>query len=208
MRAGLSRGDLVQVRPFPGPERAARGGQYQAPHARSRPLRRTRPAVMGQALKDGVMFAIDRQQLGAALPYRAHEKGSGCDKRFLVGQKHPLAGPGRGKRARQARRTDDRRHDRVASGIRGRFCQRLGADPHVRQTCTSGPDRAKPRCGSIIRHYDDGGMRARGLLSQQVDPAVRSQGVDGEPVRVTRNDVERALPDRSGRTEDGDASGH
>ena len=70
------RGELL---PGPAPERAAGGGQQQAPHARADAFRR-------QALENGVVLRIHRQQRGAVALDRIHEQGAGDHQGLFIGE--------------------------------------------------------------------------------------------------------------------------
>ena len=68
-------------------------------------------AIQRQALEDGRVFRIDRQQGRPALAHRVHEEGTAHHQGLLVGQHQALAGAGGSQAGRQAGCADDGGHD-------------------------------------------------------------------------------------------------
>ena len=94
MGNGLRRGDMVQFTHIGISGRSAGAGQQDLADPRPGQIAETGLAlhVDRQALEDGVVFAVDGQQLGAMLAHRLHEEGAGHHQRLLVGQQNALAG--------------------------------------------------------------------------------------------------------------------
>ena len=108
--AGLLGRDRAQVLERQHPERSARCRQHDLPDtARRMPG----GVVIGHALQDGVVFAVDGQQHGTVVAHRFHEQRPGHHQRLLVRQQHTLAVPGRLQRRQQPGRADNGRHDIV-----------------------------------------------------------------------------------------------
>ena len=60
-----------------------------------------------------------------------------------------------------------------------------------------------PRGGIRVADHRDFRLEAQALLDELVAVAVRAQRIDGETVRMARDDVERAVSDRARGTEQG-----
>ncbi len=85
-------------------------------------MRRTPRAALAagpigwQALEDGIVLAVDRQQLAPPSRTRGHEQSAGQHQRFLVREQDALAGSRRRQRRLEAGGADDRGHHRVGFG--------------------------------------------------------------------------------------------
>ena len=83
----------------------------------------TKPGL-GKTLEDGVVLAVDRQELGAGFARRAHHERPGHHQRFLVGEQHALAGARRGERRGEPGGADDAGHHRMAVRMRHDLLER------------------------------------------------------------------------------------
>ena len=57
----------------------------------------------------------------------------------------------------------------------------------------------------VVRERRVGNRKTPALLGELLDVAMRAERHDAETVRVARDDIERALADRAGGTQDRDA---
>ena len=200
MRARLVGSDRCQRRRVAAAKRPARGGEDDAGDA-------VVPggAVDRQALVDGGVLAVDRQQGRAALRHGSHEQRATDDQRLLVGQEQTLAGRGGGQAGRQPRRADDRCHDGVCLRMRGELAQGAGAAHHLRRHARVAQTR---REGARFARAGDGGVarpKAQAEREQLVEAAAGRQREDLEAIGMGGDDVERCRADRAGRTEHADA---
>src|SRR5437763_10233838 len=85
-------------------KRSARRRQENSSNPRR--LWQTR-VVRREALEDGIVLAVDRQERCAAVANGRHEQLTADDERFLVGEQNPLAGARCRERRTEARRTDN-----------------------------------------------------------------------------------------------------
>ena len=148
-------------------------------------------------LEDRVVFAVHRQQRGAAVPHEVHHQRTGADKAFLVGECDDGTAARGGERRLQAGGADDRGHDPVGGplsrlddslGSRGNFDP--GAGKRIAQ-------RLIP-CGiGDHRQFWTQGPR---LLGQMRDVAPGGERLDHISVRVARYQFHRVASDRSGRS--------
>ena len=83
MGAGRLGGHGPEVLGRPMAKRTAGSGEENPPHAGPRRARR-------KALEDGVVLAVDGNELGSALAYRIHEEPPRHDQCFLVREQDPL----------------------------------------------------------------------------------------------------------------------
>ena len=201
MLAGLlGRGGGDSLR-RPGPERPARSGQDQTPNGTARIHA---GSAIRQALEDGIVLAVDRQQRDAGLAAGSAEKRAGHDDGFLVGQQHRACAARRRQRGRQARRPDDGGHDRVDARGAGHLDQLVGAD---RQTGRD-PSCAQPGLESGgrpgIRHGQHLGSVPHGQRQQLVDIAMSRERVHPITVGVAGHDIERAVTNGTGGAQNGD----
>ena len=199
MCAGLIGGDRRESFDRPIAQWAAGRGQQNAFHPdRGQAL----AEVRRQTLEDGVVLAVDRKQLRAALLHGTHEQGPGHHQRLLVGEQQTLACTGCGQRGRQTRGTDDRRHD--VSGLgHGRdlletFDTRedLRAPRHVREQLAQTLRR------SLLDHHRDLRSVTPALLGHALAVAICRQGDRAKLLGMTGDDIEGAYADRAGRAED------
>ena len=172
----------------PGPERPARRREDEAGEL-------TGPAA-GDALQHGAVLGIDGHDLPAPHACGLGDELSRHHERFLVGERHALAGAQRGERRLEARRADDRVDDDPHVRVRRRFDQAAGStlvsrfpvpgihEPHVRRP------------------------PFRGLILEQLRVRVRGQRHHAEPLALAPQHLQGGRADRSGGAEDGDAAGH
>ena len=192
---------VAQRRRVAAAERPARGGEHDVVDARG-----PGAAVLGQALEDRRMLAVDRQQRGAALAHRLHEQRAADDQRLLVGQQQALAGARRGQAGRQPGGADDGRHHRVDLRMRGQLAQRRGAGQHLgaharpaqalAQRARLRRRRARPRSAGCQRRHCARSSSTR-LCAVSAKTSKRSGW------RAITSSVLDA--DRAGRAEDADA---
>ncbi|MNX84668.1 hypothetical protein D3C86_1164780 [compost metagenome] len=199
MRAGLVGRDAVQRLQRAVQERPARGGEHQPLHARAAG-RRAR-----QALEDRVVLAVQRQQRGAVRGHRAHEQRAGHHERLLVRQQDLLARARRRQRRQQPRRTDDGRHHRVAARRLRDLAQRLRAVHDLGAQAGRAQPRLQLHGAWRIADHRDLGAEGDAVREELVEVAVRRQRMHREAVGVARHEVERAVADRPGGTEQGEA---
>ena len=160
-------------------------------------------AVLGQALEDRRMLAVDRQQRRAALAHRAHEQRAADHQRLLVGQQQPLAGARRGQAGRQAGRADDGRHHAVHLRVGGQVAQRLRAAAHLGGHAVRAQRVAQPRGAASLGHHGRSAAASAGTARSSSSMrwcALRPD--DLEALGVARHHVERAGADRPGGAED------
>ena len=157
--------------------------------------------VRRHALEDGIVLAVDGQQIGVVVPHRAHEQGAGHHQRLLVGQQHGLAGTGRRQRRQQAGRTDDGGHHGIDLGQHADVfqglhpAQYLGLDPRIGQPL--------PQFGRrpLIDHYRIAGTEALALLEKPVNVVVGGEGHHAVAVGMTTRDIQSAHTDGAGRAQ-------
>ncbi len=179
------------------PERAAGSRQDQ-------PLNVAGVTAM-QTLVNGVVLAVHRQNGGATFPSRLDHQRTGHHEHFLVRERQRLArvnGRERGFEARRAGRGTENQVDvRVRRGrdqpvSSDRENLEIGLPVHARrQFVPRGVGRDTDRPRSKTAH----------LLGKERRVLARGERDDREPVRMRRDDIERALPDRTGGAEHGDA---
>ena len=158
--------------------------------------------VAVQGLEHGVVFAIDRQEPDPAASRLARHEFARHDQRFLVGERHVLAGTDRGQRRGQAQGADQRGHDQVGFRVCRDLVQAVRA----------------PQNGAVViryyavqrrhvvfpRHGNEAGPERADLLTQSGQVLARGQRGDLKSVGEPGGDVERRDADRTCRAENGE----
>ena len=124
------------------------------------------------------------------------EERSGHDQRFLIREQHALAGARGGQCRGKAGGADNRRHDHLAARVERDVFERLGAEEKLGAKFTE--RRAQPGARRDAREH--GGVRVvrAAELEQRIARAVRGERRDTVPIGVPRDNIERALTDRTG----------
>ena len=120
-------GHLVETRRRPAAEGPARRREDQAPQL-------ARPAAV-QALVDGVVLAVDRQNRDAAAARRVHDETAGHHQHFLVGEANRLAGVDRREHGLERGRARRRAQHDIDVGMR-----RDGDEPVAARAVQPGSD--------------------------------------------------------------------
>ena len=186
----LFHGRLRHALGRPGPEWPARRREDQPSHFGRAPAR--------DALQDGAVLGVDRDDLTSAVARGAHHQLAGHDERLLVRERDPLPRRERRQRRRQPRRPDDPVHHDVHVRAGGGFDQTIDAGPHsasgIPHPAIHDPDIRRPPLGR--------------LPFEQSDVRVPRQGGNAKPVLLPCQYLEGRAPDRAGRTEDRDPDAH
>ena len=186
MGQGVVHGHRGQLARPPAPERAARGGE---PAGGPPVVVAAVGTGRGQALVDGAVLGVDRDDLGPrGPPGPLDDRGPG-DQRLLVGQGQPPAGLEGGQGHRQA---GEAHHavDHHLGGARRRG-QALGAGQHL------GPGR-DPAATSAARAASpmatSSGRSAAAWASRASDRALGGQGHHPEALGLGGDHVEAWVP--------------
>jgi hypothetical protein len=113
MLQGIRRLDLGEPVGRPVAKRAAAGGQDNPADAGGR--------VALEALEDGVVLAVDREEFGAAFLCRGHHELAGEHENFLGRQGEVLAHGECGERGLESRGADDGHQHDIRLGLLGKF---------------------------------------------------------------------------------------
>jgi hypothetical protein len=117
VRTGLFGRNLRQVSPALIAKWPARSGEDQATYPRCRPRWRTGSVVVRQALKNGVVFTINRQKLGPCVTHSSHEDRTCRHQGLFVGKQHAFTGLCRSQGGWQTGRANNRGHNRLTGGV-------------------------------------------------------------------------------------------
>ena len=161
MIQGLRAGHVAQLLAAASAERAAGGRQQQAVHLL--------PAS-GQALEDGVVLGVHRQDAGMGTGADLTQHVTGQHQRFLVGQADDLARQRGRQRPGQARRAHLRRKHGVRFG-QGRQTGIAFAAHQDLGGVARGQQLAQARCRSLVQHGQIRGTELLRLLGQGLDVA-------------------------------------
>ncbi len=197
--AGLLRRDPRQGFGVRVQKRTSGSGQDQALNTRGLepPFREAR----GKGLEQGIVLRVDRHQLRAALFDDATKYRAGDHHGLLVGQQQPFAKPRGVQRRWQARSAHDGRHDRIHRVQRDDLQQGIGPGEHPGVTAVA-LERATQLVGLCRVADGRGSGSVRGALGGQLfRVAVGGQGFNAVAVRVSRQHVQRAAADGSGRAQ-------
>ena len=203
MRAGFRRRHARELFSRRIEKRSARSRKNDPPHALRTRTGRDRG---GEALEDGVVLAVDRDELAPLARAASISRLPGHHQRFLVGEQQALAGARRCKGRQEARRTHDGRHDcsrlcgqRAASSSAGAPCNTRVARPATRRR-----SRRRSAAAPIHQHGDFGAM-LEALFEEPRVIAMGGQRDGSHLAAMARDDIERAHAHAAGRAEDGDA---
>ena len=189
-------GHAEQFRRAPAAKRSARGGQDEPADLATRRAR----AGTGESRCARCRPAGSRRRAGARPPSRSRRPSPGlpCSRARSSSRARSRPAPLRALRCPTTRRARDRRRvrSRPRPGRRGPF-------PRSAASCT--PVGAKPIERLARRHRDDARPVARDLLAEQLGILAGREADDRQAIGMRVDDGQRALPDRSGRAEDGDA---
>jgi hypothetical protein len=180
--------------------RVAEGRQDHAHHA-ARSL--SGEIAGGHALENRIVFAVDRDQLGARLTHFIHEQPAGHDQRFLVGEQHALGGSHRRQGRRQPGSTHDRRHHDIDVIAGNGLGERLGAACHTRRAAAVAQRSARQSGGLGVHQHDGARLKLPRLVDDGSPAAARGENRDLEAVRMHGDHAERAAPDAAGGSQDG-----
>jgi hypothetical protein len=196
--AGLVRGHRGERLERGVTERPTGGGQQQLAHAAAVEAARE---ASGQALEDGVVLRIDRQQLGTTGRDGIHEQPPGHHQRLLVGEQDAPTGTRRGQRRQQARRADDGRdHDLGPVDCRGGN-QAIHAGEDLGRTLRGDQLTGQLGRGAGVGHRRHAWPQANAQRGHAGHVAVGGQRLDLVTLGVALQHIERAGADRAGRTE-------
>ena len=155
----------------------------------------------GQALENGRMFRVDRNDRSPVFGGQPGDDLSGHDQALLVGQRDFFAVFQRADRREQPAVTDQGHDDRVdlfrADDLFERIAARVYFDRMVRQRVSHGGIM------SFVGDHHVVGGEFDGLFDQLFPVAVGRQRRYFEPVAVSPDDIERLGSDRTGRAENG-----
>jgi len=148
----------------------------------------------------GVVLAVDGQDLSPVVERLLRHVLAGHDERFLVCQGDVATESERFVSRHQAKRPDQRTDDQVDSVVRGDRDQTVFAVEH-----TAAPLDAPLELGGGVGvpYADRLGFHAANLLLEQIEVAARRQRHDLERIRKSFDDIERTHSDRTRRSEDG-----
>jgi hypothetical protein len=190
--AGGGRAHLLEA---PVPERSAAGGEDDPPNALG--TRRV------EALEDGIMLGINREQGRSAAPGGFDHQLAGRDQGFLIGEGNRSSAPYRRHGRAEAGRSDDRRHRPVRAGTGGiedRLVARGGLG------AASGQSGAKRFDQGFVGDHRPARPDPPRCVRQTLDVPMGGDGQDLVTLRIALDQVERGAADGAGCPEDGDAS--
>ena len=155
---------------------------------------------------NGVVLGVDRQQRDVLLARSRREDLSRGHHGFFVGEADGLAGLDRCIRGFESRDANDGRNHEVHFGQRGDAHGAFAAPDHFDAGDALFAQPPRKVGGQFL-----GGQRnhartpPKALLESAINVAPGCERGDREPLRVGRNNAERALPDGAGRSQNGDA---
>ena len=155
-----------------------------------------------QALEDGGMLGVHRQDLHPVPAGFRHDDGTGGDERLLVRKGDVFPGPDGGKRGPEPAETHHRGDDDVHLLPRYQVTGGVDAGVYGRGLSDQGFLH-----GVIFRHVADNRVRNGKLVRlfrQEGGVAACGDDFHLEPIRVLPDHVQRLAADGSRRSEDGD----
>ena len=159
-----------------------------------------------QALEDGGVFGVDRQDGAAVFARGLRDDGAGGHEGLFVGEGHDLAGPEGGEGGPQAAEPDHGADDDVHAVHADQVAEAVDAGPDL------GPAGLQDVCEGLVAGFvaddDVGRVKLDGLLGEQVHAAAGGEEDDLEQVAVLADDVQRLGADGSGGSEDSYLSFH
>ena len=214
MAGGIGHGGLVQISGVPVAEGAAAGGELDASQARGGgaggEARRFGVGGALQALEDGGVLGIRRQQARAgSLQLRQHHRAGG-DQGFLVGQGQILAGADRRQGGQQAGAADDAGHHQIGAGPGGGGAEAIGAAQQFGQARRAGGRlqglQPLAQLGNAIGIGQGNGFGrvAADLLDQQIEVVAGRECHHPEAIGKLLDDLQGLGADRAGGAEHGE----
>ena len=195
----ILRRHFVQRTHGPPSEGTARGGEDEA-------LQLVRPSSM-QALMDGVVLAVDREDGHAPSFGRLHDETAGHHEHFLVRERNGFPGLDSGQHGIEGGGSRRSTQDEIHLWIGGYRDESLPAHAHDINAGVVRGAQGPPRGGE--RTCRGQGDRARpealNLSDEEADVFASSQPDDLQPAGMRLHHRQRAAADRTGGPEDGDA---
>ena len=189
--AGVTSARLALVRPRNGPPDAVRISR-----------RTSRGIVSAQALMDGVVLAVHRQDRHAASAGAVHHQPAGHHQHFLVGQGDGLAGVDGRQHRLEGRRARRRAEHEVDLGMGGDGDQAFGADAGHRRQAADGGAQLRQRVGRRHRHRH-GAVALQGGR-HRLDVLAGGQPDDPDAIGMRVGDRQRTRADGPGGAENRD----
>ncbi len=158
-----------------------------------------RPVRIAQRLEDGIVLAVERQQLGAVPRHGLHDGRPGADQSLLVGERDGAAGLDGGERRHHAGRP----RDGTDHEVRGPACG-FGHGLRAGRAFDLGMGQRRFQVqvtGSVGQGGEAGSERDRGL-GQGLRVAASCDSGDPEAVGMQLEDLRRGATDRTRRAED------
>ena len=157
-----------------------------------------------EALEDGRVLGVHRDDLGAHLSGAPHDDLARADKGLLVGKGDALSPVDGGEGGFEADGAGDRGHDAVGLRECRGLDQALHAGAHADIRVGHGDFKLLRRV--LVVHGDEGGFELSGLLLEQVDLSLGGQGRDAHADVLGRGE---GLPaDGAGAAQDGNGFDH
>src|SRR6266404_1390770 len=177
-------GDARELRFWRGPKRTAGSGEPKPPNGTG--------GFAIEALKNGGVLAIHRQNADALLAGFAHDQRAGHHQDFFGSDSDVFAGADRSQRRLQAGSADDRNHDNVGAGESGQLHQAF----RPRKNLGAGAQ-------SVAKFLSFGGIdngngfRAvlAGLFDEHLEVVPGAEGKQTNPVRQILSDFYSAGAD-------------
>jgi hypothetical protein len=154
-----------------------------------------------QALKNSIVFAIDRDQLCTSLPNRLNQQGSRHNDRFFVGQENTLTSPGGGHGRQQTCGTHDSCHYAIDTGQACGFLQPLRTIPDTRSQSRLPQTFGQRLSASRIGNDRQLRLKLPALLEQQSMIRMCSKRLDPDPQWIAPSHVQSAYTNTPGRPE-------
>ena len=161
--------------------------------------------VFRQRLKDGRMFAVNRQQGGATPAHRVHEERTAHDQRLFVGQQQTLAC----QRRRNARSQPGGAHNGGHHGgdffVRSNQIKRFSAPQHFGGQTQIGQRALELAPVPLAHHHRKTGAKLHALCGHQFELAVGAERKHFVALWVALHHVQGVDANGAGRAQDADA---
>ena len=158
-----------------------------------------------EALEDGVVLAVDGEELSAVFFRGGHDELAGEDEDFLRGEREVLAGGERGERGVEAGGADDGdQHDVRFGQLRefdesGKSADEAGAGGKCSDVGASGGERG------VVKHPDVAHAELAGDAGEFLPIGTGGDADEFELVAVRREHAKRVFADGAGGAEEDDA---